>query len=113
MRPGHFLPDILLNDGDRIGGLLCLSLPGHTPGSIGLLDETTRSFFCGDILRSDGSTVTGGPLRFTMDLAGEYESRREIGALDFELLLPGHGVPLLHGASAKIREFIGKEPAVR
>jgi glyoxylase-like metal-dependent hydrolase (beta-lactamase superfamily II) len=40
VRPGHFSPDILLKDGDRIEGLLCVSIPGHTPGSIGLLDET-------------------------------------------------------------------------
>ena len=113
MRPAHFSPDLLLNDGDRIDGLLCLSLPGHTPGSIGLLDETTKSFFCGDILRSDGSTVTGGPPQFTMDPARQDESRRKIAARELDILLPGHGVPILLGASAKIREFIGKEPAMR
>ena len=111
MRPGHFSPDILLKDGDRIDGLLCLTIPGHTPGSIGLLDETTKAFFSGDIFRSDGSSVTGGPMQFTMDLAREHESRRKVAALDFDLLLPGHGVPLLPGASAKIRDFVGTEPA--
>ena len=109
-RPCHFSPDILLNDRDRINGLLCLSIPGHTPGSICLLDETTKSFFCGDIFRSDGSSVTVGPQQFTMDLVREHESRYKIATLDFELLLPGHGVPLLHGASVKIREFVGNEP---
>jgi len=111
MRPGHFSPDILLTDGDRIDGLLCLTIPGHTPGSIGLLDETTKAFFSGDIFRSDGSSVTGGPTQFTMDLAREHQSRQKIAALDFDLLLPGHGVPLRPGASAKIREFVGIEPA--
>ncbi len=110
MRPQHFSPDILLKDGDRIEGLLCLSIPGHTPGSIGLLDETSKSFFCGDIFRSDGSAVTGGPPQFTMDLTTENESRQKIAALDFDLLLPGHGVPLRYGASAKVREFMGTEP---
>jgi glyoxylase-like metal-dependent hydrolase (beta-lactamase superfamily II) len=111
MRPEHFSPDILLEDGDRIDGLLCLTLPGHTLGSIGLLDETTRSLFCGDIFRSDGSSVSGGPLQFTMDPVREHKSRRKIAARDFDLLLPGHGVPLQHGASAKVRAFVGIEPA--
>jgi glyoxylase-like metal-dependent hydrolase (beta-lactamase superfamily II) len=109
MRPGHFSPDILLKDGDRIDGLLCVSIPGHTPGSIGLLDGTFRAFFSGDILRSDGSSVTGGPLQFTMDRAREYASRRKIAGLDFDILLPGHGVPLVNGASVKVRNFVGAD----
>jgi glyoxylase-like metal-dependent hydrolase (beta-lactamase superfamily II) len=111
MRPQHFTPDILLRDGDRVNGLLCLAVPGHTPGSIGLLDETSKALFSGDIFRSDGSTVTGGPLQFTMDLSREHESRLKIAALDFDLLLPGHGVPLRPGASAKVRDFVRTEPA--
>jgi glyoxylase-like metal-dependent hydrolase (beta-lactamase superfamily II) len=111
MRPGHFTPDILLRDGDRINGLLCFALPGHTPGSIGLLDETSKALFSGDIFRSDGSTVTGGPLQFSMDLSAEHKSRLKIAALDFDLLLPGHGVPLRPGASAKVRDFVQTEPA--
>jgi glyoxylase-like metal-dependent hydrolase (beta-lactamase superfamily II) len=111
MRPRHFTPDILLRDGDRINGLLCLALPGHTPGSIGLLDETSKALFSGDIFRSDGSTITGGPLQFTMDLSEEHKSRLKIAALDFDLLLPGHGVPLRPGASAKVRDFVRSESA--
>jgi glyoxylase-like metal-dependent hydrolase (beta-lactamase superfamily II) len=106
MRPGHFVPDIILKDGDRICGLLCVAIPGHTPGSIGLLDETKKVFFSGDIFRSDGTTVSGGPLQFTMDQSREIESRKKIAALDFDLLLPGHGVPLRKDASEKIRNFV-------
>jgi glyoxylase-like metal-dependent hydrolase (beta-lactamase superfamily II) len=109
VRPGHLSPDILLKDGDRIEGLICISLPGHTPGSIGLLDEMSRAFFCGDILRSDGLLVTGGPIQFTMDRVREHESRRRIAGLDFEILLPGHGVPLVNGASAKVRNFVRED----
>lgn len=106
MRSRHFTPDMLLNAGDHINGLLCYAIPGHTPGSIGLLDETSKAFFSGDILRSDGKTVTGGPLLFSMDVSQEHKSLRKIAALDFDLLLPGHGVPLHTGASARIREFV-------
>jgi glyoxylase-like metal-dependent hydrolase (beta-lactamase superfamily II) len=106
MQPGHFTPEILLNDGDRISGLLSVAIPGHTPGSIGLLEESKKAFFSGDIFRSDGSTITGGPLQFTMDPTRERESRKKIAALDFDLLLPGHGVPLRNGASEKVQKFL-------
>jgi glyoxylase-like metal-dependent hydrolase (beta-lactamase superfamily II) len=106
MRPGHFTPDVLLKDGDRISDLLCIAIPGHTPGSIGLLEESKKAFFSGDIFRSDGSTVSGGPLQFTMDQSRENESRKKIAALDFDLLLPGHGVPIRRGASEIVRNFL-------
>lgn len=105
--PEKIVPDYLLNDGDRIAGLICVALPGHTPGSIGLLDDTNRAFFCGDILRSDGTIVFPGPKEFSLDPARERDSLKKIGRLGFDLLLPGHGIPLRNGASAKVREFLG------
>ena len=113
MNPGLFPPDILLNDGDRIDGLSCIHIPGHTPGSIGLLDEATKAFFAGDILRSDGKTLAEGPAPFTLDPAAAHRSIRKIAALDFEILLPGHGLTLRPGASARVREFAGTlDPAM-
>jgi len=105
LRPGTFQPDILLKDGDRIDGLLCIAVSGHTPGSIGLLDEGTKTFFAGDILRFDGTAVAEGPSRFTMDPERSHRSIRKIALLDYDILLPGHGVPLRPDASVKVREF--------
>ncbi len=105
LKPGTFQPDILLKDADRIDGLLCVPIPGHTPGSIGLLDEETKTFFAGDILRYDGKTLAEGPAQFTMDLSRQRQSLRNIAGLDFDLLLTGHGVPLRPDASGRVREF--------
>jgi glyoxylase-like metal-dependent hydrolase (beta-lactamase superfamily II) len=110
MGPVHFTPDLVLDDGDRIGGLLCIALPGHTPGSMGFFDEPHKALFAGDILRSDGSAVTGGPAQFTMDPARERESLQKIAALDMDLLLPGHGIPLTRGALANMRAFVTGTP---
>ncbi|MGA2917379.1 MBL fold metallo-hydrolase [Methanoregula sp.] len=110
MKPGAFKPDLLLKDRDRIDGLTCIAIPGHTPGSIGLLDEATGTFFAGDILRYDGTTLAEGPAPFTMDLSRSRQSIRAIGGLDFDLLLTGHGVPLRPGASAAVRAFAGTLP---
>ena len=105
MKPDVFQPDILLRDGDRLEGLVCIHLPGHTPGSIGLLDEGTRTFFAGDTLRFDGETIQGPPEQFTMDPVQARQSVRKIASLEFDLMLSGHGVPLRPGAAGKVREF--------
>jgi glyoxylase-like metal-dependent hydrolase (beta-lactamase superfamily II) len=111
MNPGIFSLDILLKDGDRVDGLLCVALPGHTPGSIGLYDDRTKTLFSGDILRYDGRSLVEGPAPFTMDLSESRRSIRKLAALDIDLLLPGHGFPLRDRASEKVREFAATLPA--
>ena len=114
MKPGHFVPDIILHDGDQYEGLLCIQIPGHTPGSFAFLDELSKSLFAGDILRYDGNKIERGPLQFTMDPGSEDRSIRKIAGLEFETLLIGHGMPLRPGASRKVREFAGQEgPGMR
>jgi glyoxylase-like metal-dependent hydrolase (beta-lactamase superfamily II) len=110
MKPGAFTPDLLIRDQDRIDGLTCIAIPGHTPGSIGILDGATGTFFAGDILRYDGKTLAEGPALFTMDLPQQRQSIRTIAGLDFELLLTGHGIPLRPGASAAVKSFAGTLP---
>jgi hypothetical protein len=38
-----------------------------------------------------------------MEQAGQ--SIKKVAGLEFDILLPGHGVPLMSGASEKVREF--------
>jgi glyoxylase-like metal-dependent hydrolase (beta-lactamase superfamily II) len=111
--PWVFSPDTILKDGDRIGGLTCIHLPGHTPGSIGLFDEKSKTLFAGDLLRWDGTTLFEGPRAFSMDVAASWESIRKIALLEFDTLLIGHGRPLGPGAVAKVRAFAGTLPPQR
>ena len=104
-RTQDFQPDILLADGDTIAGLACIHTPGHTPGSICLLDPGTKVLFAGDLLRYDGVKIEGPPPQFTPDMGEAIQSVKKIAALDFGILLSGHGVPLKAGASEKVREF--------
>lgn len=90
---------------DRIAGLTCIHLPGHTPGSIGMLDEKTGTLFAGDLLRWDSMTLSEGPVGFTMDLAASRTSIRKIASLSFDTLLIGHGKPLRPGSADKVRKF--------
>jgi glyoxylase-like metal-dependent hydrolase (beta-lactamase superfamily II) len=110
LMPSVFPPDILLKDGDRIEGLTCIHLPGHTPGSIGLLDDESKTLFAGDLLRWDGTTLTEGPRAFSMDVAASWKSIRKIASREFDTLLIGHGKPLRPGAAEKVRAFAGTLP---
>jgi glyoxylase-like metal-dependent hydrolase (beta-lactamase superfamily II) len=110
LMPSVFPPDIILKDGDRIEGLSCIHLPGHTPGSIGLLDEESKTLFAGDLLRWDGTSLSEGPGAFSIDLAATWKSIRKIAALEFDTLLIGHGKPLRPDAALKVREFAGTLP---
>lgn len=54
-------------DGDVIDlgkrPLEVIALPGHTPGSVALLDRTTGMLFSGDPIQRDGRIFMFGPLR--------------------------------------------------
>jgi hydroxyacylglutathione hydrolase len=98
-------PDIELKNGDIITGLSCIHTPGHTPGSICLLDPVSKVLFCGDLLRFDGVALAGPPPQFTPDIGEAQRSIVRIGALDFDVLLSGHGMPLKPGAAEQVRTF--------
>jgi glyoxylase-like metal-dependent hydrolase (beta-lactamase superfamily II) len=103
-------PDIRLKNGDTIAGLTCLHTPGHTPGSTCLFDPVSKVLFCGDILRYDGVKITGAPPQFTLDMGEAERSIKMITALDFDILLSGHGIPLKHGAAEKVRTYAKSLP---
>lgn len=56
-------PDQLLQDGDRIGSLEVIATPGHTPGSISLLDTRNHSVIVGDAFQIRGGIAVSGTLK--------------------------------------------------
>jgi|SRR5208283_2828846 len=96
-------PDINLNDGTTIAGLTTIHTPGHTPGSICLFDPVSKILFVGDLLRFNGSKIEIGPL--PLDTGEIQQSINKIAAIDFDIMLSGHGVPMRPDASVKVREF--------
>lgn len=56
-------PDILLNDGDRIGSLVAITTPGHTPGSMSFLDTRSNVIIAGDALQTQGGFAIAGQMR--------------------------------------------------
>ena len=107
MKVQPFQIDLVLNDGDKIAGLAVIHVPGHTPGSIALYDPKRKVLFTGDTLRYRDGKVEGPPKKFTMDPERVQQSIEKLKSLDFDIMLGGHGEPLKHDASAKVREFTG------
>lgn len=97
--PGHH-PSRLLVEGDRVGDLLVLHTPGHTPGSICLLDEREHALFSGDTVFTDGGfgrfDFPGG------SRADLLQSLDRLSSLEVEGLYPGHGSPVERGGRRHI-----------
>jgi glyoxylase-like metal-dependent hydrolase (beta-lactamase superfamily II) len=80
--------DILLHEGDTVGPLTVLHLPGHTPGSIALWDKEAGVLFTGDTLFCGGygrTDLPGGNSKLL------YASLMRLFALNGDIhVYPGH-----------------------
>lgn len=92
-------------DGDEVLGLRIVTTPGHTLGSISVLDPAGGFLVAGDTLSTAGSKPTLPGADFTVDMALAKQSIVKVGGLPFETLLVGHGEPLVGGASAAVAEL--------
>jgi glyoxylase-like metal-dependent hydrolase (beta-lactamase superfamily II) len=95
-------PLTAVGDGETVFGLRIVTTPGHTAGHIAVLDEVGRILVAGDALGTTGGTLAGSNPQFTEDAALASASVVKLGALQFDILLVGHGDPILEGASAKV-----------
>ncbi len=109
-KPFSLKVDRVLRDGDALpfaGGLQVVHAPGHTPGHIALYAQDRRALFTGD------SLMNVGGLRLPMssashDMEQVRSSIRRLAELDFDIALPGHGLPVIGRASEKIGEWSRK-----
>jgi len=93
------LPDVLLQDGDRIGSLLALSTPGHTPGSMSFYDERSGVLIAGDAFAARGGLAVAGHMKLsfpfpalaTWNHAASLASARKLADLRPAWLAVGHG----------------------
>ena len=77
-------------------GAVILHTPGHSPGSISLLDRHNGILFTGDTYAwtmRDGGRMTGFP-RYGNDLKQQAETLRKLAELaEWKIIAPGHGHP--------------------
>ena len=105
MKTQNIVPDITLKEGDFIGGLKVISCPGHTVGSISLYNTETVLFSGDAIITDKHSNIKGFNNIATSDTLEAVKTINKIKHLKFEVLLPGHGSPVLKNASDKLKEY--------
>jgi glyoxylase-like metal-dependent hydrolase (beta-lactamase superfamily II) len=98
-------PDALLEEGDEIDGFKVIHVPGHTPGSISLYSEERGILFAGDAIRYLDGRLQGPPEPYTPDMDLAIRSLRKLTVLEYDVMLSGHGTPLLPEASERVRVF--------
>jgi glyoxylase-like metal-dependent hydrolase (beta-lactamase superfamily II) len=95
-------PLTAVGDGDRVFGLEVVTAPGHTAGSICVLDPEAGVLVAGDALRVEGGAPALPGAQFSDDMDQALVSVAKLGALTFGTLLVGHGDPLEGGASEAV-----------
>jgi len=98
--------DVLLKEGDKVGELIVISTPGHTEGSISLLDKERKVMFVGDSIRFVDNKIEASAPQFTLDMDKAKDSIRKISTFDFNIMLSGHGQPLMPNASQKVKDYV-------
>lgn len=87
---GKILP---VKEGDviELGGrpVKIIDIPGHTPGSIGILDVNNRVLICGDSVQ-DGDIFMFGPMRNITKYIASMKHLKEFAG-EFDVVYPSHG----------------------
>src|SRR5438094_3685161 len=96
--------DVLLDDGQKIDGLEVIFTPGHTRGSISLLDPSRSLLIAGDAARNESGL---GPMddRYNVDPKQHRESIKKLAKLHLDNSIFGHGAPIKGGASSKFTDL--------
>ena len=81
--------------------------PGHTTGSISLLDESRSLLIAGDAV-SNESGLRPMDDRYNVDPRQHRASIKKLAGLAFENMVMGHGTPILGGASKQVNELAGR-----
>jgi glyoxylase-like metal-dependent hydrolase (beta-lactamase superfamily II) len=96
--------DLILRDGDKVGRLIVIHTPGHSEGNIALLDSERKVLFVGDTLVTKNDAIKLPPL--VLDQAKERTSIERLSTFNFDIILSGHGNPIINNASSKLKDFL-------
>jgi glyoxylase-like metal-dependent hydrolase (beta-lactamase superfamily II) len=93
--------------GDKVGPLVVVGVPGKSPGEIALHWPERKILIVGDAVVGDPpGRCKLLPEKVVDDPARLRESVRSLLELDFDILLPGDGAPILQGAKERLRELV-------
>ena len=67
-----------------------------------------KVLFSGDTVICEGGEVREPAESTSMNPYEVKRSVKKLSALDFDSILPGHGAPIVHGASSRVRDLTAK-----
>jgi glyoxylase-like metal-dependent hydrolase (beta-lactamase superfamily II)/8-oxo-dGTP pyrophosphatase MutT (NUDIX family) len=91
--------DILVSGSDPEWRLRCIHTPGHDPGHLCFLEESTGALVAGDMVANPGTIVVSRA--YAGDMADFMHSLERLLKLDCKLIIPAHGQP-----AGSPREFL-------
>jgi glyoxylase-like metal-dependent hydrolase (beta-lactamase superfamily II)/8-oxo-dGTP pyrophosphatase MutT (NUDIX family) len=94
--------EVLLSGCDPQWRLQCLHTPGHDPGHLCFLEESTGALLAGDMVANPGTIVISR--EYGGDMATFMCSLKRLLTLDCKLIIPSHGHPV-----GRPREFIQQQ----
>lgn len=98
--------DVPVKDGDVVEGLKVFHMPGHTRGSICLLDEESGALFVGDLMVERDGKLYEVPQQYSEDPMMNRERIKELLNIEFKAIYPAHGEPVLENAKEKVKELV-------
>lgn len=110
VRPRPVAVTTVLRDGDAVGPLRVVAVPGHTPGEIALYEPDRRWLFSGDSVVERRGRLTLPSRGLASDLPQAVRSLSVLRRLSVELLLPGHGRPVARDVAGKLDDLIARAP---
>ena len=96
-----------LKVGEKVGPLLVVGVPGKSPGEIALHWPERRILIVGDALvGAPPGRLKLLPEKVVDNPAALRQSVRGLLSLEFDILLPGDGEPILKSAKERLRELV-------
>ncbi|KIL37233.1 hypothetical protein SD71_00475 [Cohnella kolymensis] len=105
--------DFYIEDNDRIGSLLTVSSPGHSPGHMAFLETTSGTLIAGDAFQTKGGLAVSGhmklsfpfPAMATWHTPTSIASAQKLIQLNPVRLAVGHG-PVLEQPLAAMKQAV-------
>ncbi len=89
-----------------LGGLQVVATPGHAPGHVSYWQPEHRLLIVGDVIFYLLNRMTLPFALFTADMDENKRSVKKLAALQPDILLFGHGKPIVGQASAVLTAFV-------
>jgi glyoxylase-like metal-dependent hydrolase (beta-lactamase superfamily II) len=97
--------DESIDDGDALGPLQVLHVPGHSPGHLAFFLPEHRVLVSGDAIATWPRFEAGWPA-FTLNPDQHADSLRRMAALDAAVVGVGHGDPITADAADRVHRLV-------